>query len=69
MTYGCYDRAPFAPEQVLHGIDSKTGQQIVTRVPFRNSPDCNYTHTDLGQADPGCVGCKHRVTNEMRQVP
>jgi hypothetical protein len=22
---------------------------------------CQYTHTDLGQADERCQGCKHRV--------
>lgn len=24
--------------------------------------DCRYTHTELGQADARCGGCKHRVT-------
>jgi len=29
--------------------------------PIRMSPNCEYTKTDLGQADARCVGCKWRV--------
>lgn len=61
MAYGCKDRPPFKTEQVLHGMDSQTGFYIRTVVPFRNSPDCNFTHTELGKKDPGCTGCKHKA--------
>jgi hypothetical protein len=26
------------------------------------SKDCQYTRSQLGQADPKCNGCKHKIT-------
>jgi len=63
-TYGCHNREPYKPEQVLHGTNSLTGEAIVTVVPFRNSPTCNYKLTDLGKADPKCDGCSHKDAHE-----
>lgn len=33
--------------------------------PHRMSPNCEYTKTNLGQADARCVGCKWRKQNEL----
>ena len=57
MTYGCHNRNPFKPWRTLHGINSETGEHIRIEIPFVNSIRCQYTHTALGQADPGCKGC------------
>lgn len=60
--YGCHNRAPFKTEQVLHHVMSYRGKVYVqkTVVPFRNTMDCQYTLSDLGQIDPGCKGCSWR---------
>lgn len=53
--YGCHNRPPFLPIVRVE----KAGQ--VAQWPFAMSPDCNYTHTDLGRVDPRCEGCKHKA--------
>lgn len=53
---GCHDRAPYLPGTALvdhHG-------RLVDSFPFRMAPDCQYTKTELGQADAGCLGCRWR---------
>lgn len=60
MKYGCFDRAPYKPEQVLHGHNSQTGEAIVTTVPFRNKQSCQYRFTELGRADEKCEGCQRK---------
>lgn len=67
--YACHNRKPFkAITQVQDGsnlVRSTSGyvtrEPIIVEAPFRMAPDCQYTHTDLGQADARCVGCKHRA--------
>lgn len=59
MSYGCFDREPFKPMQLLYGHSSQTGEPITTVVPFRMALNCQYTLEDK-YADTGCVGCKHR---------
>lgn len=58
MSYGCHNRAPYKEHVVLDANRS---------FPFRMSPDCNYTHTELGQKDPHCKGCKWR-SNEGADI-
>lgn len=58
--YGCHNRPPFKGSQLLYGHDSLTGKVITIEIPNRLAQDCRYTHTDLGQADERCVGCKWR---------
>lgn len=58
-SHGCFNRAPFKPEQVLYGINSQTGEPIKTVIPFRMTTQCVYQKFDLYN-DPGCVGCKHK---------
>jgi hypothetical protein len=69
MAYGCFNREPFKQvTAVLDGVSVlQFGDSFIVRpelrtIPFRMSPDCQYTHTTLGQADTGCIGCKHKET-------
>lgn len=66
---GCHNRAPFKPEMHvqdgwLHRVVQAGDQLALERtarmvdVPFRMAADCRYTHSDLGQADKGCNGCR-----------
>jgi hypothetical protein len=61
---GCYDRPPFATHYQV-GVRPVLADGAVQEVPVlqvnRGSQDCNYTHTALGQKDPGCAGCKHKA--------
>lgn len=62
MSYGCYNRPPHAEAEFSHSFYA-WGSQVFSRlhrVSNRNSRDCQYTHTTLGAADPGCVGCSWR---------
>ena len=43
----------------MSGATKRTG--VLVSSPFRMAPDCQYTKTALGQADPKCEGCKHRL--------
>lgn len=70
MTYGCHNRKPYQPVQAVRVgyIAMNVGPAIgivpsVETIPFRMSPECNYTHTELGQGDPKCAGCKWRKAN------
>lgn len=56
--YGCHNRRPYLLINKVPG-----GQAI----PFRNSNDCQYTTSDLGQADPKCNGCKWRLGAPVAQ--
>lgn len=58
---GCHNRPPFKPTTELREIG---GYRIINVIPFRMSPDCQYTKSELGQADQRCNGCKHRAIKE-----
>jgi hypothetical protein len=65
MSHGCFDRAPYAPvipAQDGWYMDGYTRTPRMVPMPFRMSPTCNYTHTDLGAADKRCTGCTWRAT-------
>lgn len=49
---GCFDRKAFVSAYL-----SAYGQVIKN---FSAGKPCEYTHSDLGQADKGCIGCKWR---------
>ncbi len=67
---GCYNRAPFeetvdtlAVEPVPTPVGGGwfyTAMAVERSWPNRFAQDCQYRKTDLGKADPGCVGCKWR---------
>jgi hypothetical protein len=63
---GCHNHPPHKDELVTHSAEIvwRKGYptvEVVTRS-FKNNFDrtCQYRKTDLGKADPGCVGCKWR---------
>lgn len=67
---GCFNRAPFRAiyvaqdgyyPMVRDGLGRPTLVQRHVDVPFRMSPECQYTNSDLGQADQRCVGCRWRA--------
>lgn len=62
--YGCYNRPEYRkmlPVQDGWWLDGQTRVAKMTPSPFRMSPECQYTHTALGQSDHKCVGCKHKT--------
>lgn len=77
--YGCYNREPLKDKVWVQDgwFDTEINGEhtiapAVVMLPDPMTKHCNYTHTELGQADKGCVGCKHRVqkeTNETDQLP
>jgi len=61
--YGCFNRPLYrASMKVQDGYWDDGLQRIpkLVSIPFRMNPDCQYTHSTLGQQDKNCVGCKHR---------
>ncbi len=62
--YGCHNRPAYRtvmPAQNGWWLDGTTRTPRLVPVPFRMAPACQYTHTELGQADERCAGCKHRI--------
>ena len=60
MHYGCHNRAPLITwRQVQDGWND--GRQVMRVIPDPMTKDCQYTYTELGQADPKCAGCKWRA--------
>jgi len=61
---GCHNRPPFATHYKV-GVRPAIAGGVIFEVPVMQantgSKDCHYTHTALGQADPGCAKCIHRV--------
>jgi hypothetical protein len=65
MSYQCHNRAPFLSSiPVADGfyMDGYTRTPRMVPMPFRMEPGCQYTHSNLGQADKACTGCKWRAT-------
>lgn len=63
MSHGCYNRPAYVsivPMQDGWYQDGYTRTPRMIGVPFRMAPDCQYTLTELGRVDVGCVGCKWR---------
>jgi hypothetical protein len=66
MTYGCYNREPFRPHVHTEAVEVMWSDkeplpkpEVVMRSwPNVFTKDCQYTKTELGKVDPGCVGCK-----------
>ncbi len=67
MTYGCKNRAPYksvVPVQDGYYLDGHTSAPRMVAMPVRGSTTCQYTHSELGQVDQGCTGCKWRHTEK-----
>lgn len=63
---GCFNRPPFAPTQTIgRELVLQDGALVSRPVEIPNfsaaNPSCQYTKSDLGQADKGCHGCGWRV--------
>lgn len=60
---GCHNRQLRAKVLVQDGwfIDGVSRTPKLTMIPDTMSKDCQYTHSALGQKDPGCTGCRHRA--------
>ncbi len=52
MAYGCFNRGPFKKDYIT------TWGEVL---PFLMLRECQYQKDDK-YADPGCVGCKHKVS-------
>lgn len=59
---GCHNRPPHLDNQVLIVPSFPSYHRML--IPNRFKKDCQYTLTDLGQADPGCLGCSWRLNLE-----
>lgn len=58
---GCWNRKPFAKVvSVQDGWRKIDGVRHMVRIPFVMARDCQFSKTTLGQADAGCLGCRHR---------
>jgi hypothetical protein len=71
MTYGCYNHAPHkdtfqtvsveaVPNSGMFASDGMTIAVVTREWPNVFTRDCQFRKTELGKADPGCVGCKWR---------
>lgn len=68
MSYGCHNRAPLRHEREVQDGWTADGRRVLRVIPDPMTKDCQYTHTDLGQADPGCVGCRWKFTGAEVQT-
>lgn len=60
MTYGCHDRPPFIDGYEAQDGWFSSGPRRKVIVPVRAETNCQFTKSDMGQADPGCTACKHK---------
>ena len=63
MSYGCHNRRDYRPRYFVQDgwwHDGSTRTARIAQVPHVMSIDCQYTKSDLGQADAQCHGCRHR---------
>lgn len=68
FTYGCFNREPFKAmlvvqdgwiDTIVHGQPSRSPR--MKEIAFRNSPECGYQLSEIGNADPKCAGCRWKV--------
>lgn len=64
---GCFDRKPFAPTQTIGHRLALYGETLVNhRVEIPNftaaDSSCQYTKSNLGRIDAGCLCCKWRAS-------
>jgi hypothetical protein len=69
VTYGCKDRATYLssiPVADGYFMDGYTRAPRMVPMPFRMAQGCEYTKSELGQADTRCTGCTHKSTQEKQ---
>lgn len=54
--HGCSNRAPYKKVTELRDHHGR----LIASWPFRMAETCQYTLSELGQADKRCVGCRWR---------
>jgi hypothetical protein len=59
--YGCYDHQPYPQVYFATG-----GREPIRHVTTR---ECQFTKSNLGREDPGCIGCKHRLEQLTEKNP
>lgn len=60
---GCHNRKDFRPSYPAQDgwyMDGVTRTPRLVPVKFSMTKDCQYTFTELGQKDAGCLGCNRR---------
>ena len=66
MKYGCHNREAYRQGFFVQDGWIQEGQVKKAKVkfsPFRMEQSCQYTKTDLGQADQKCSDCIHKTTH------
>lgn len=61
---GCHNRPEYRAVQPMQDgwyLDGTTRTPRMVAVLHRMAKDCQYTLSDLGRVDSGCVGCKWRA--------
>lgn len=64
MTYGCHNRKPHIksyPAPDGHWLDGHSYVIKATNINVTGTKTCQFTLSALGQVDPLCDGCKHKV--------
>jgi hypothetical protein len=61
MTYGCHNRSPYKPYFEPKPLE----ERIKLLIEFKMKTDCQYTKTELGRKDQGCIGCKWRMPDAL----
>lgn len=54
MSYGCFNRAPYAPIVVIRAATAAAPE---VSYPHVMAKDCQFTLSELGKADARCAGC------------
>jgi len=59
---GCFDHPPWSEYYLPTGAPDTPEYRIKHVWEHK----CKYQHSNLGQADPQCHGCKHRDSHESK---
>ena len=62
---GCLNRPPLVEHRMCQDGWNVDGTRHMEMVRTRLTDECCYTHSELGQKDSGCVGCRHRVESVL----
>jgi hypothetical protein len=62
MTYGCHNRRPY--KQFFQPKPME--KRISVHIEFKMAMDFQYTKTELGRKDQGCIGCKWRMPDALQ---
>jgi hypothetical protein len=68
MSYGCHNREPLRAERPVQNGWTPLGKRQMAIIPDPMTKDCQYTHTELGQVDPRCAGCRWKFTGAEVQT-